>query len=70
MSVFGFQFIENVTLFRFEQNLQKLVELRTIDDAQIVCTALSPNGEFLLYSTDEVVRLFHLTYEVCATSQC
>lgn len=46
------------------QNLHKLVELRTIDDAQIVCTTISPNGEFLLYSTDEAVRLFHLTYEV------
>lgn len=47
------------------QNLHKLIELRTIDDAQIVCTTISSNGEFLLYSTDEDVRLFHLTYEVC-----
>lgn len=46
------------------QNLHKLVELRTVDDALIVCTTISPNGEFLLYSTNEIIRLFHLTYEV------
>lgn len=43
--------------------MKKLLELRAVDDALIVCTSISPNGEFLLYSTDEAVRLFHLNYE-------
>lgn len=49
---------------KFKQNLKKLIELRAVDDASIVCTSISPNGEFLLYSTDESIRLFHLIYEV------
>lgn len=48
----------------FIQNLGKLLEFRAIDDALIVCTTISPNGQFLTYSTEDEVRFFQLTYEV------
>lgn len=55
---------EKRTFFALEKGLQKLLELRAKDDATIVCTTISPNGNFLIYSTNIDIRIFRLKYEV------
>lgn len=57
---------EKRTFFALEDGLQKLLELRAKDDATIVCTSISPNGNILIYSTNAGIRIFRLKYEVSA----
>ncbi|CAH0398773.1 unnamed protein product [Chilo suppressalis] len=38
----------------------KLVLVKTKDDKQIRCCGLSPNGEFIIYSTDSAIRMLKL----------
>lgn len=47
-----------------EKNFQKLLELKAKNGLALVCSTLSPNGEFLLYSTNDAIRLFQITYGV------
>lgn len=42
------------------ENLEKLVELRSKGREPITCASISPDGMFLIYSTENVVRLFQL----------
>lgn len=66
---FQFESEQNIQIYIHSQNLHKLLELRTVDDAPIVCTTISPNGEYIIYSADDSIRLFKLTYEVSRTPQ-
>lgn len=58
---------EKRTFFALEEDLQKLLELRAKNDATIVCSSISPNGKYVIYSTSVEIRIFRLTYEVSST---
>lgn len=55
---------EKRTFFALEEGLQKLLEFRAKNDSTIVCSSISPNGNFLIYSTNVDIRIFRLRYEV------
>lgn len=57
---------EKKTFYMLEEGLEKLLELRAKGDSTIVCTSISPNGKFLVYSTVADIRIFRLKYEVSA----
>lgn len=46
-----------------ERGLVKIVELRAFEDKPVVCASLSPDGQWLAYSTETAVRLFRLTID-------
>lgn len=55
---------EKRTFFALEEGLQKLLELRAKNDSTIVCATISPNANYLIYSTDADIRFFRLKHKV------
>lgn len=47
------------------ENQMKLVELQSKHREPITCASISPDGKFLIYSTELTVRLFQLDIQVC-----
>lgn len=62
----------NKKYLSMDQNLGKLVELMSKNLEPITCASISPNGVFLIYSTESVIRLFQLDTEVlqCHVKRC
>lgn len=56
-----------ISNFYFHQGLEKLVELRSNNDATIIAAAISPDGKAFVYSTIDEIRIFHLNWEVSAS---
>lgn len=50
--------------YSLEEGPQKLLELKAKDGESIVCSTISPNGQYLVYSTSETIRFFCLQYDV------
>lgn len=45
---------------RISSNPLKLVSVKTIKNKQLKCCAMSPDGQYVLYSTDSTIRILKL----------
>lgn len=46
-----------------EEGPEKLIELRSYEDETILCSAISPDGHYLVYSTLNAIRIFSIMQE-------
>lgn len=54
-------------VFTLKEGLEKLLEFRAKHDAAIVCSTISPDGNFFVYSTVDAIRIFRIKYEVSSS---